>query len=111
MKRLAFDVGARRQRRGVGLRDQHPYGYNDPYYNNGYNNSQAGRAATGAAIGGAGGAAVGAVVPGVSPVSGAVAGAVLGGVARRGDQGPAILSRYPRLLLLRRPVRPADLRL
>jgi uncharacterized protein YcfJ len=64
-----------------------PYGYNDPYNNNGYNdpyyqqrNTQGQRAATGAAIGAVGGAVAGAVIPGVSPLGGAVAGAVLGGV-------------------------------
>ena len=57
-----------------------PYGYNDPYYNNGQS-SQASRTATGAAIGGAVGAAAGAVIPGISPIAGAIGGAVLGGVA------------------------------
>ena len=58
-----------------------------------------------------GGAVLGAVVPGVSPVDrrGGRRGARRR--RRRGDQGPAILSRYPRLLLLRRPVRQPDLRL
>ncbi|MBA3667064.1 MAG: hypothetical protein H0W65_05010 [Sphingomonas sp.] len=58
-----------------------PYGYNDPYGNNGYNNPQTGRAAAGAALGGVAGAVVGAVLPGVNPITGAVVGAVLGGVA------------------------------
>ncbi len=53
-----------------------PYGYNDPYYNNG----QGARTAQGAAAGAVAGGVLGAVVPGVSPVQGAVAGAVLGGV-------------------------------
>lgn len=59
-----------------------PYGYNDPYNNNGYgNNGQTGRVVGGAAIGGVAGAVAGAIIPGVSPVTGAVVGAVLGGVA------------------------------
>ena len=59
-----------------------PYGYNDPYYNNGYNNGnpQAANVVGGAAIGAATGAVAGAVLPGVKPGTGAIAGAILGGV-------------------------------
>jgi len=101
-----------------------PYGYNNGYYpngyyNNGYNNgyyggygnSQAGNVVGGAAIGAATGAVAGAVLPGIKPGTGAIAGAILGGVSRRERERPAILSRYPRLLLLRRPVRTAALQL
>ncbi len=63
----------------TGCATNNPYGYNDPYYNNG-NNPDAGRVATGAAGGAVAGAVAGAVIPGVSTVEGAIAGAVLGGV-------------------------------
>ena len=79
-KRLGLTAAIAASMAVTGCATSNPYGYNDPYYNNGYNNDQARRAATGAALGAAGGAAVGAVVGGVSPVEGAVAGAILGGV-------------------------------
>ena len=60
----------------TGCATSNPYGYNDPYNQNG----QAGRAATGAAAGAVAGGVLGAVVPGVSTTEGAIAGAVLGGV-------------------------------
>ncbi len=52
-----------------------PYGYNDPYAQQGTN-----RTAAGAAAGAIGGAVLGKVIPGVSTTEGAIAGAVLGGV-------------------------------
>ena len=70
----------------TGCATQNPYGYNDPYYNNGYNSGynnntgQAGRAATGAVAGGVAVAVAGAIIPGVSTGTGAIAGAILGGV-------------------------------
>ena len=63
-----------------GCATTNPYGYNDPYYNNGQMDPNTRNAATGALGGAAAGAVLGAVVPGVSTVEGAVAGAVLGGV-------------------------------
>ena len=80
MKRLAMTGVLAASIAVSGCATTSPYGYNDPYYNNGYNNQQAGRAATGAAAGAVAGGVLGAVVPGVSTVEGAVAGAVLGGV-------------------------------
>ena len=80
MKRLAITGALAASIAVSGCATTSPYGYNDPYYNNGYNNQQAGRAATGAAAGAVAGGVLGAVVPGVSTVEGAVAGAVLGGV-------------------------------
>ena len=74
----------------TGCATTNPYGYNDPYYNNGYNNGyynngynnggQAGRVATGAVGGAIVGGVAGAIIPGVSVGTGAIAGAVLGGV-------------------------------
>jgi hypothetical protein len=64
----------------TGCATQNPYGYNDPYYNNGYNNPQAGRVATGAVGGAVAGGVAGAVIPGLSVGEGALAGAILGGV-------------------------------
>ena len=81
MKRLAITGALAASIAVSGCATTSPYGYNDPYYNNGYGNQgQAGRAATGAAAGAVAGGVLGAVVPGVSTVEGAVAGAVLGGV-------------------------------
>jgi hypothetical protein len=65
----------------TGCATQNPYGYNDPYYNNGYNNQgQGGRVATGAVGGAVAGGVAGAVIPGLSVGEGALAGAILGGV-------------------------------
>lgn len=68
----------------TGCATTNPYGYNDPYYNNGYNSGQnsgqAGRVATGAVGGAIVGGVAGAIIPGVSVGTGAIAGAVLGGV-------------------------------
>ena len=63
----------------TGCATTNPYGYNDPYYNNG-SSSTAGRAATGTAVGAVAGGVIGAVVPGVSTVEGAVAGGIAGAV-------------------------------
>jgi hypothetical protein len=113
MKKLALSAALAGSLALTGCATQ-PYGH-DPYYSSPYGHhqqtDQAGRVATGAAIGGAAGAIGGAIIPGVSTVEGAIAGAILGGVARGRDQGSPILSRYPRLLLLRRPVRTTALRL
>ena len=64
----------------TGCATNNPYGYNDPYYNNGQNSQQAGRVATGAVGGAVAGGVAGAVIPGLSVGEGALAGAVLGGV-------------------------------
>ena len=82
MKRLAITAALATSIAVSGCATSNPYGYNDPYYNNGYgtNQNQAGRAATGAAVGAVGGAVLGKVIPGVSTTQGAIAGAVLGGV-------------------------------
>jgi hypothetical protein len=63
-----------------GCATQNPYGYNDPYYNNGYNNPQGRNVVRGAVGGAVAGGVAGAVIPGLSVGEGALAGAVLGGV-------------------------------
>jgi len=80
MNRLALTGALAASIAVTGCATTSPYGYNDPYYNNGYGNQNAGRAATGAAVGAVGGAVLGKVIPGVSTTQGAIAGAVLGGV-------------------------------
>ena len=64
----------------TGCATTNPYGYNDPYYNNGGQGGNARGAVTGATAGAVAGGVLGAIVPGVSTVEGAIAGAVLGGV-------------------------------
>ena len=83
MKRLAITGALAASIAVSGCATTSPYGYNDPYYNNGYygnGGSTAGNVVGGAAIGAAGGAIAGAVLPGIKPGTGAIAGAILGGV-------------------------------
>ena len=76
MKRLGITAALAASVALTGCATTSPYGYNDPYYNNGQNT----RTATGAAVGAGVGALAGAILPGVRPLTGAIAGGIAGAV-------------------------------